>query len=98
MSAEQPPPEDARPSGDFARGMMSLFLLHLLQIPMSWLSGGVSVWFIGVTQFVYVLPVLIVLTAKKQPQAAKGLCTAAGITFLLNATCSSIFFWAAEWQ
>lgn len=76
--------------------MLLLLLLHLLQVPMFWLSGGRAVFFIGVTQLVYFLPALIVLILKKQSETLKGLCTAAGITFLLNATCSAIFFWALE--
>jgi hypothetical protein len=36
------------------------------------------------------------LIVKKRSETLKGLCTAAGITFLLNATCTAIFFWAVE--
>lgn len=96
MNAEQSPLRDARPDEGFARGMLLLLLLHLLQIPMTWLSGGISVFFIGVTQLLYFLPAVVVLIVKKRSETAKGLSTAAGITFLLNGTCTAIFFWAVK--
>ncbi len=96
MNAEQPLARDARPDEGFARGMLLLLLLHLLQVPMTWLSGGISVWFIGVTQLLYFIPALVLLIVKKRSETSKGLCTAAAITFLLNATCTAIFFWAVE--
>ena len=92
MSAEQPLPREPRPDDGFARGMAYLILLHFLQLPMTLLSGGVSVFFIGVTQLLYVVPAIVVLIVKKRSETLKGLTTAAGITFLLNATCTAIVF------
>lgn len=72
--------------------MAYLILLHSLQLPMILLFGGLSLVFIGVTQLLYFLPTLVVLVVKRQLETAKGLSTAAAITFLLNATCAAIFF------
>ena len=95
--SELPPQKESLPDDRFVRGMMLLLLLHLLQVPMTWLSGGISMWFIGVTQILYFLPALILLVFKKRMETAKGLTAAAGITFLLNATCSAIVLWMVEW-
>jgi len=84
-----PQPEDG-----FVRGLLLLLLLHLLQVPMTILSGGMSLFFIGATQLLYFVPVLVFLICRKRRETIKGLCTAAAITFLLNATCTGIVSWA----
>jgi len=93
MSDEQSLTNEPLPDDGFARGMLLLLLLHLLQVPMSWLLGGPTFFFIGVTQLVYFLPTLVFLLVKKRSETAKGLSTAAALTFLLNGTCTAIFFW-----
>lgn len=93
MSEEQPQENEPRSSGSFESGFKLLLLLHLLQIPMTWLSHGISLWAIGVTQLLYVIPALVVLILKKRSETAKGVGLIAGITLLLNATCAGIVYW-----
>ena len=92
MSSERPSRRELRPDDSFARGVAYLILGHFLQLPMTWLVGGISLAFIGVSQLLYFIPMLIVFVVKKQSETAKGLSTAAAITFLLNATCAGILF------
>ena len=95
MNDESPPPEP-RSSDSFRYGFALLLLLHLFQIPMSFLSGGISVFAIGVTQLLYFIPVLVMLILKKRSETAKGMAFAAGITLLLNVTCAGVVVWLTK--
>ncbi|MBW5448840.1 hypothetical protein GE107_22625 [Cohnella sp. CFH 77786] len=59
---------------------LGLHLLHLLYIP--------AVIVIGLTQWLYVIPMLIVFRRRKG--VMQGLLIAAALTFLLNAACFGI--------
>jgi hypothetical protein len=56
-------------------------LLFFLQIGLVLLMG------VGIVQAVYIVPAYIMAKNRGEMQIAKGLLIAAGLTFLLNATC-----------
>ena len=84
---------------DIAKGIACCFTLNLLHLGIAWLSllyandlgsrfifaVGLIVWF-GVVQFVYVLPMVLVLR-RSRPNVAKGMLIWACIVFLLCAAC-----------
>ena len=51
-----------------------------------------SVFYIGLSQLVYMIPAIIIAFSKGKPQLGKGLLIGAGITFLLNAACMGLIF------
>ena len=77
---------------DVWRGMGVALLLHLIQVPMMAVTGSFSLAFIGLSQFVYLLPAILVYQRKKRPGVVNGLVIVAGITFLINATCTVLIF------
>jgi hypothetical protein len=80
------------PGDTVLKGLGLLLLLHLLQIPMSFFTVGISVFLIGVTQVVYVVPAAIISWKHGNRNVSKGVMIGAGITVLLNATCTAIVF------
>lgn len=50
-----------------------------------------SVMYIGLTQFVYMIPAIIFARRRGETKTAKGLIVGASFTFLLTATCNG--FW-----
>ena len=74
-------------------GIALTILLHLIQIPLSFLTSGLSFLFIGLSQLLYMIPVFLWVTVRqKELELSKGLVVGAAITFLLNATCVGIVF------
>ena len=56
------------------------------------------VW-IGTAQFIYVIPLIIIVLVKKKKGIIKGILIAAGITFLLSfAMCSSMLCYPSIWR
>ena len=51
-----------------------------------------SVFVIGLSQLVYMIPAIILAFSKGKPQLGKGFLIGAGITFLLNAACFGLIF------
>ena len=86
-----PPPTSSR-EFDWARGLGLLCLLHLIQIPLIALTGGMLLLAIGLTQLVYVIPFAVSYHRKGRPGIVKGLIIGAAITLLLTGTCTAIFF------
>jgi hypothetical protein len=80
------------PRHDWALGLGLLLLLHLIQIPLAAASLGVSLIVLGLSQLVYVIPAVFIARRKGRPGIAKGLIIGAAITFLLNGTCTALFF------
>ncbi len=88
---------------DFRNGVGYCFGLHAIfaaLLAVFYLLQGaengaifVPLWFLGVTQSVYIIPVLVVARAKGSSEIAKGLFVGAAITFLLNAACVGYTFW-----
>ena len=80
------------------RGVGLAFLLHLIQIPLTFVTAFVSLIFVGISQLVYIIPAIIFYWRDGRRGVVKGLIIAAAITFLLNATCTVIFFAALSFQ
>jgi hypothetical protein len=74
------------------RGIGLALLLHLIQIPFAFVTSFFSLIFIGVSQLVYLIPAILHYRSLGRRCVVKGLIIAAAITFLLNATCTAIFF------
>ncbi len=89
---ELSPPPTKPPIPDWALGIGLLLLLHLIQIPLAAMSMGISLIAIGLTQLAYVIPAIIICKKKNRPGMVKGLIIGAAITFLLNGTCTALFF------
>ena len=68
------------------------FLLHMIQIPLTFATSFFSLIFIGISQLLYIAPAIAIYGSKGRPGVVKGLIIAAAITFLLNATCTVIVF------
>ncbi len=86
-----PSPTNAK-DYDWLLGLGLLLLLHLIQIPLAGMTGGISLIAIGLVQLVYVIPFVLHFRKKGRPGIAKGLIIGAAITFLLNGTCTAMFF------
>jgi hypothetical protein len=80
------------------RGVGLAFLLHSIQIPLMLVTSFFSLIFIGISQLLYIAPAIAIYRSKGRPGVVKGLIIAAAITFLLNATCTVIFFAALNFQ
>jgi len=74
------------------RGVGLAFLLHMIQIPLTFATSFFSLIFIGISQLLYIVPAIVIYQRKGRPGVVKGLIIAAAITFLLNATCTVIVF------
>jgi hypothetical protein len=74
-------------TGDVMFGMGLTLLAHLLQMPLSFLTGGMNLIAIGLTQLLYVIPGIIIASRKGRKGIVKGIIIMAAITFLLNAAC-----------
>ncbi len=79
------------------RGIGLALLLHLIQVPLAFLTSGISLIFLGVSQLVYIIPAIVVYKRNDRSEIVKGLIIAAAITFLLNATCTVLFFASIHW-
>ena len=89
---QQPGDQQARSFSVWA-GIGLTILLHMIQIPLAFVTSGIAVFFIGLSQLLYMIPVFVwVLVKQKEPELAKGLAIGAAITFLLNAACFGIVF------
>src|SRR5262245_4488540 len=91
---EQPsqPSQRGGRQGDIWRGIGLGLLLQLIQIPLAAVTSLISLVFIGVSQLLYIIPVIVIYGSQGRPGIVKGLAIAAALTFLLNATCAAIFF------
>ena len=74
------------------RGIGLASLLHLIQIPLIFVTYFFSLMFIGISQLLYIVPAIVIYQRKGRPGVVIGLIIAAAITFLLNGTCTVIFF------
>jgi hypothetical protein len=76
------PPDPAK--GSIQAGVGLLCLLHLIQV--LFLTQGVeALFFAGITQFVYVIPAVIVLAIQGRTRTMGGVLIGAGVTFFVNA-------------
>lgn len=58
-------------------------LLHLIQIPLIFATGYLSLIFFGLSQLIYIVPAIIIFSVKKRPGVVIGLIIGASLTFLL---------------
>ena len=79
---EQPPRQR-----DIWLGVGAALLLHLIQIPLMFVTSFVSLIFMGISQLLYIGPAIAIYQSKGRPGVVKGLIIAAAITFLLNGAC-----------
>jgi hypothetical protein len=56
------------------------------------LSGVIFMGFLGVSQFLYILPAMIVAAIMGRSALLKGLILGASITFILNALCVGVVY------
>ena len=78
--------------GSVWSGIGQALLLHLIQVPLGFVSAGISLIFIGVSQLLYIVPAILIYKRSGQSEIVKGLIIVAAVTFLLNATCTVLFF------
>ena len=69
----------------FGLGLAYLLILHSLQIPMAFMTHGLSFLLFGVSQCAYVIPVAIVLFRKRNKEVFSGLMIGAVLTIVFNA-------------
>jgi len=90
-----------RSKGNVWAGLGLTAALHLLQVPIFFILYAIPrveygaflpLIFLGVSQLVYMLPVILFLKKRGDNETVKGLIIGASITFLLNAACSGFFF------
>jgi hypothetical protein len=91
--------DEYQDKGSVGRGLGFTLLLHLLQLPIGLVLAFVpsafpliALFFIGLSQCVYMIPALLYFRKNGETETAKGLLIGASITFLLNATCTAIVF------
>jgi hypothetical protein len=85
-------PRAAHGAGDIWRGIGLGLLPQLIQIPLAAVTSLISLVFIGVSQLLYIIPVIVIYGRRRRPGIVKGLAIAAALTFLLNGACAAIFF------
>jgi hypothetical protein len=51
-------------------------------------------FFLGLSQLLYMIPAILLLLRRGDSETARGMIIGAGLTFLLNATCSGLFFFS----
>lgn len=83
--------------GQVMLGILLLVLLHagfifLMQL---WPSGLLALVFIGIVQWLYVLPTVIILKRNGRTGLMQGVLIGAGLSFLLNAACFGLFLGGA---
>lgn len=87
--------EDAPPSDQYPLGFVLAIALHGFQLLLGPLTDGASFWFLGISQLLYILPAIALCRYKQRDDLVKGLIVGASVTFLLNASCLTVFheFW-----
>lgn len=97
--ANQPYPLP-KSQGNVWAGLGLTVVAHIIFQPLISLLGMIpkmeflffSVFFIGLSQLVYMIPAIIIAFSQGKPQLGKGFLIGAGITFLLNAACMGMIF------
>jgi len=85
-------------NGSIGRGIGYTLLLHIFQIPLGIIfsiftpGGFFIVFFIGLSQLIYMIPFTIYFKRQGENETAQGLIIGACITFLLNAACTGLVF------
>ena len=79
-----PPQETSRDRGSIQAGLGVLCILHLVQLVFI-LDGPEPLFFIGVTQILYVIPAIVVLAIQGRTRTIGGVLMGAGLTIFVNA-------------
>ena len=66
------------------QGIALGFLLHLIQLPVALFTHGLSLLFIGLSQFIYIVPAIVIASQKGHASIVIGLIIGASLTFLLG--------------
>jgi hypothetical protein len=77
--------DDPPGRGSVEAGVRLLLAWHAVQLAVLFVEPVLFV-FAGITQFVYAIPLAIVMVARRKPQTAGGVLVAAGATFCVNAS------------
>lgn len=87
--------DESIPPDEWQGGLIIAFALHVFQLLLTPLTNVYSLWFIGLSQLLYILPAIALCKRNKRDDYIKGLIIGASITFLLNASCLTLFrgFW-----
>ena len=83
---------EVRPNrGSRARGILYLALGHIALV-IFWRNPdiGMAALFIGITQLIYAVPMMIFCGVRGQYDTVSGIALGAGITFMLNAACFGV--------
>lgn len=95
---DPPPPPAAPPSSGFKDGVLRGFLIglaaHTIQVILGAITAGISIFAIGLSQLLYMIPLIIYFRKQGMPLAAKGMLICLGLTFLLNVACVGILILA----
>jgi len=84
---------EAESKGSVARGVGLVLLFHLLQIPLAFMTGYLSLAVICVSQLAYVIPAIVVAGRKRHYDTVKGIVIAAALSTLLNIACTGYIFY-----
>jgi hypothetical protein len=79
--------------GSIWMGVGQVFLFHLAQIPLAFMTSFLSLAVICVSQLAYVIPALIIARRKGHDATVKGIIIAASLTALLNIACTGYIFY-----
>ncbi len=82
--------EPQAPNRDVWVGLGLTLLLHLVQVPLAFLTMAISLIFLSISQLFYIIRPSSVYQHKGRPGVVKGLIIGAAITFLLNVTCAGL--------
>ncbi len=85
-----PPRRPERASKTFSSIAISVGVAVAGGVVLAAATDGVSMFFIGITQGVYMVPAYIVARARERRDVGRVLVILGGITFLLNAACFGI--------
>jgi hypothetical protein len=83
---------DKSSAREWPQGLGFSFLLHICQAILGPLTNWYSLQYIGLGQLLYIVPAIWWCRRNKQDDFAKGLIIGAALTFLLNASCTAMFW------
>ena len=92
MQNEPQVPNRAATNRDVWIGLGLTLLLHLIQVPLAFMTMAISLIALGISQLLYIIPAIIIYRKKGRPGIVKGLIIGAAITFLLSAACTGLVF------
>ena len=70
--------------GEIKKGIAIGFGAHVLQLFILAIAGWENIWAIGISQLLYLLPLMIIYGVKGKGRTVAGLAVAGGLTFAAN--------------